>query len=195
MYKLKINLFDCTIRIPPETVAALGMPEEVTFLYNRDKAVLAVAAGAVRFEGTGRGLPSEGMGITLKDKWEEEKGCYKIDTALYTMEAFSKALPYNDVRSAFVLSGDFIEKAMIAFELNSDEGESFAIEDLEIFENVAYIMAFHADPTIPGTIEDWIDEFEMFSIYQVLPEILEMWGTNMMTDVASKKNEIPQRGK
>ena len=58
---------------------------------------------------------------------------------------------------------------------NSDEGESFAIEDLEIFENVAYIMAYHADPTIPGTIEDWLDQFDMFSIYQVLPEILEMW--------------------
>ena len=56
-------------------------------------------------------------------------------------------------------------------------------------------MAYHADPAIPGTIEDWLDQFDMFSIYQVLPEILEMWGTNMMTDVASKKNEIPQRGK
>ena len=78
---------------------------------------------------------------------------------------------------------------------NADEGESFAIEDLEIFENVAYIMAYHADTAIPGTIEDWLDQFDMFSIYQVLPEILEMWGTNMMTDVASKKNEIPQRGK
>ena len=60
---------------------------------------------------------------------------------------------------------------------------------------MAYIMAYHADPTIPGTIEDWLDQFDMFSIYQVLPEILEMWGANMMTDVASKKNEIPQRGK
>ncbi len=74
---------------------------------------------------------------------------------------------------------------------NTDEGESFAIEDLEIFENVAYIMAYHADPTIPGTIEDWLDQFDMFSIYQVLPEILEMWGTNMMTDVASKKKRNP----
>ena len=29
---------------------------------------------------------------------------------------------------------------------NSDDGSSFEIEDLEIFENVAYIMAYHADP-------------------------------------------------
>ena len=49
------------------------------------------------------------------------------------------------------------------------------IEDLEIFENVAYIMAYHADHSIPGTIDDWLDEFEM---YQVLPEILELWGAN-----------------
>lgn len=60
----------------------------------------------------------------------------------------------------------------------TDEGEEMQIEDLEIFENVAYIMAWHADPTTPGTIEEWLDEFEMFSIYQVLPEILELWGAN-----------------
>ena len=60
----------------------------------------------------------------------------------------------------------------------TDEGEEMQIEDLEIFENVAYIMAYHADHSIPGTIDDWLDEFEMFSIYQVLPEILELWGAN-----------------
>ena len=30
------------------------------------------------------------------------------------------------------------------------------------------------------------DQFEMFSIYEVLPEILELWGTNLITDVESK---------
>ena len=69
---------------------------------------------------------------------------------------------------------------------------SFEIEDLEIFENVAYIMAFHADNTIPNSIDEWLDQFEMFSIYEVLPEILELWGQNMTTDVNAKKNGIPQ---
>lgn len=63
----------------------------------------------------------------------------------------------------------------------ADEGEKMQIEDLEIFENVAYIMAYHADHSIPGTIDDWLDEFEMFSIYQVLPEVLELWGANLKT--------------
>lgn len=70
----------------------------------------------------------------------------------------------------------------------TDEGEEMQIEDLEIFENVAYIMAYHADHSIPDNIDDWLDQFEMFSIYEVLPEILELWGSNLVTDVASKKN-------
>ena len=65
---------------------------------------------------------------------------------------------------------------------------SFEIDDLEIFENVAYIMAYHADRSIAGNIDDWIDQFEMFSIYEILPEILELWGANLETEVQSKKN-------
>ena len=78
---------------------------------------------------------------------------------------------------------------------NSDDGSSFEIEDLEIFENVAYIMAYHADHSIPATIEEWLDEFEMFSIYEVLPEILELWGMNLQTEIESKKNFIAVAGK
>ncbi|MCD8355990.1 MAG: hypothetical protein LUE11_05415 [Clostridia bacterium] len=64
---------------------------------------------------------------------------------------------------------------------------SFEIDDLEIFENVAYIMAYHADNAIPQNINDWLDQFDMFSIYEVLPQILELWGENIMTEVRAKK--------
>lgn len=67
------------------------------------------------------------------------------------------------------------------------KGSDVPIEDLEVFENVAYIMAKHADPTVPDTIEDWLDNFNTFSIYQVLPEILQMWGLNTQTTSVSKK--------
>ena len=75
-----------------------------------------------------------------------------------------------------------------SYSKKKNEDGSFAIEDLEIFENVAYIMAYHADHTIPDNIDDWLDLIEMFSIYEVLLEILELWGSNLVTDVASKKN-------
>ena len=56
-------------------------------------------------------------------------------------------------------------------------------------------MALHADPTIPGTIDEWLDQFEMFSIYEILPQILELWGNNLFTEVSTKKNEEAQSGK
>ena len=87
-----------------------------------------------------------------------------------------------------------LSKLESSYKDNSEEDSYFAIEDLEIFENVAYIMAYHADNNIPGNIDDWFDQFEMFSIYEVLPEILSLWGTNLMTDVESKKNLVEVAG-
>ena len=81
-----------------------------------------------------------------------------------------------------------------AYKGKEEDGEELQIDDLEIFENVAYVMAFHADPTIPGIIDEWLDQFEMFSIYEVLPEILKLWGTNLITDAEAKKNFSVRRG-
>ena len=71
---------------------------------------------------------------------------------------------------------------------NTEEVSNLDMFSLEMFENIAYIMAKHADPSIPDTPEEWLDEFNTFSIYQVLPKIIELWGLNMKTDVEAKKN-------
>ncbi len=68
------------------------------------------------------------------------------------------------------------------------ESSSLDMFSLEMFENIAYIMAKHADPSIPDSPEEWLDEFSTFSIYQVLPKIIELWGLNVQTQVQSKKN-------
>lgn len=65
--------------------------------------------------------------------------------------------------------------------------ENIPISDLELFENVAYIMALHADPKQPDTPEEWLDQFDTFSIYTVLPQLLDLWHLNIGTDVAAKK--------
>lgn len=125
MYLLRINCFDCSIRIPAETVDALGSPSEMSFLYNPEKGVLAIAAGTVQFEGAGkrRGRPPKGMGISLKDKWESGQGCCRIEASLAMMEHLCKALPAFDFSKAYVLRGDFIEKKTISFELAAAEEE------------------------------------------------------------------------
>ena len=90
---------------------------------------------------------------------------------------------------------DFTRLEKAFKEQGGEEASGIPIEDLEIFENVAYIMAFHADPSIPKTIDEWLDQFDMFSIYQVLPEILTLWGENLITDVEAKKGLAEVSGK
>ena len=50
-----------------------------------------------------------------------------------------------------------------------EESSNLDMFSLEVFENIAFIMAKHADPSIPDTPEEWLDNFNTFSIYQVLP--------------------------
>lgn len=69
-----------------------------------------------------------------------------------------------------------------------EETSNLDLFSLEMFENIAFIMAKHADPEIPDTPEEWLDEFNTFSIYQVLPKLIELWGLNVKTDVEAKKN-------
>lgn len=76
-----------------------------------------------------------------------------------------------------------------AYKSRTEGVSELEIGDLEIFENVAYCMAYLADPTIPESVSEWLDQFGMFSIYQVLPEILELWGSNLFTDSTAKKND------
>ena len=73
-----------------------------------------------------------------------------------------------------------------------EESSNLDMFSLEMFENIAFIMAKHADPTIPDTPEEWLDNFNTFSIYQVLPQLIELWGLNVKTDVEAKKNFVQQ---
>lgn len=88
-----------------------------------------------------------------------------------------------------------LSKLEQSYKGKAEEGDEFQIEDLETFENVAYIMAYHADNSIPPDIADWLDQFDMFSIYEVLPEILELWGENMAAEVEAKKNSAQATGR
>ena len=70
-----------------------------------------------------------------------------------------------------------------------DENKSeIGIESLEVFENIAYIMAKHADPAVPASPDEWLEQFNTFSIYEILPQLIDLWGLNVETQVKSKKN-------
>lgn len=87
-----------------------------------------------------------------------------------------------------------LSKMKESMENAKEEGEDMPISDLEMFENVAYIMAKHADKKQPDTPEEWLDQFNTFSIYEVLPELISLWGMNEEQKIESKKNLDKVRG-
>ncbi len=89
------------------------------------------------------------------------------------------------LRKAFEKAGKLTENAS---EEEQREAQLSNL-DLEIFENAAFVMAKQFDNTIPQTPEEWLDGFATFSIYQILPTILELWDLNNMTTSTAKKNK------
>lgn len=82
---------------------------------------------------------------------------------------------------------------MAQLDMRNRKGK-FDIPDLTLFENVAYIMALQANAAI-GEISEWLDNFKIFDIYEVLPELLNLWGINLETAAKSKKNKLKVIGK
>lgn len=84
------------------------------------------------------------------------------------------------------------EKALNLPETATEEEKEEAqlsVLELTMFENVAYIMAKHANPTLPDEPDEWLDQIDgVFSIYEVLPQILELWNLSQaQTSVPKKK--------
>ena len=118
------------------------------------------------------------MSIVKKITIDDKEVAFKASAAIPRIDRlkFQRDI-YKDLHS--------LEKALG----DSDEDNSNVdLFSLEMFENIAYIMAKHADGTIPDTPEEWLDDFNTFSIYQVLPQLIELWGLNVKTDVEAKKN-------
>lgn len=90
-----------------------------------------------------------------------------------------------------IIGRDMIQdmnKLMKAYERKKNDEDELDIIDLQIFEDVAYIMARHANPDMPEkSADEWLDTFDMFSIYEVLPHILELWAINTKQTSTPKK--------
>lgn len=78
-----------------------------------------------------------------------------------------------------------------AVEDKDKTGQDIPLEALELFENMAYIMAKHGDKdAVPDSPDEWLEEFSTFSIYKIFPVLKALWEGNMEAlDVAKKKLE------
>lgn len=96
--------------------------------------------------------------------------------------------------------GRDIYKDLRQLESSVGEGDENASKldlfSLELFEDLAWLMARHADPeNVPDNPEDFLDQFNTFSIYQILPQLIDLWGLNVQTQVDSTKKLAGAVGK
>lgn len=77
------------------------------------------------------------------------------------------------------------KKAVSLSQDASDEEKreaQFSAVDLTIFENVAWTMAKNANADIPNDPDEWLDTIDgVFSVYEALPQILELWESGLST--------------
>lgn len=66
---------------------------------------------------------------------------------------------------------------VLAFPIIDYEGKIRLIQSVEL-------LSAYDSP------EDWLDSFNTFSIYQVLPQLIQLWVQNTQTDVQSKKTSL-----
>lgn len=79
---------------------------------------------------------------------------------------------------------------------NDEDASGLDLFSLEMFENIAFIMAKHANPDkVPSEPDEWLEQFNTFSIYQILPQLIELWGLNVQTQVDARKNLAEVSGK
>lgn len=76
------------------------------------------------------------------------------------------------------LTGDDFLKGLMA--LNQDD------PDTMLLINLTYIMAKQAG--YDGTLEAFLSQFELFDVYNALPQVLELWNENSKTNSTPKKD-------
>ncbi len=73
------------------------------------------------------------------------------------------------------------------------KGETLSVEVLNTFENIAFCMAMQAEGVklqreeVEAKMEEWLDGFDTFSIYQIVPQLMDLWRLNTEQTITPKK--------
>lgn len=67
------------------------------------------------------------------------------------------------------------------------------LDYLEVFENVAWLFCKEGGESVGNSPEEWLDSIDgMFSIYEAMPTIIELWADNQLTTSIPKNPAGPR---
>ena len=84
------------------------------------------------------------------------------------------------------------------------DADEYSPDKLLIYEDLAYVMAKQGNDALPdsderkiknfpATPDEWLDGIEVLDIYDILPQIAQLWRENQGTTVTAKKNRDGHR--
>lgn len=80
-----------------------------------------------------------------------------------------------------------------ATEEEKNDANLLVLDHLEVFENVAWIFCKEGGENVGNSPEEWLDTIEgMFSIYEAMPTIIDIWAENQTT-TSNPKNPAGPR--
>ena len=118
-------------------------------------------------------------------------------------ETYDRALKESGVRAPGKSpAGDDAPEERQAYQKKLNEWRAAKVSaemealDTEVLENMAYVMARQADPSIPSTVEEWLDTLDItMSMYHILPDVMRLWVANEKTSSIPKKKSGQRHGK
>lgn len=133
----------------------------------------------------------------------EEGRSVNFKASAFSPIAYNRLFPGRD----FLRDMDALNKKNEKNEKKEEDGEIkssiFDMEDYILFARISYLFAYQGLAPSPRETEEqrefvqkypdameWIDTFNTFSIYEILPEIMELWYKNDKT-ISKPKNPVP----
>lgn len=81
------------------------------------------------------------------------------------------------------------------------KGDTLSVDSLATFENLSFVMAKQAEgtelhrETVNKDLDEWLDQFSTFSIYKIIPQIMDLWRLNTEQTVQPKNPPARQNDK
>ena len=80
-----------------------------------------------------------------------------------------------------------------ATEDQKTEANIVVLDYLEVFENVAWLFCKEGGEKVGNSPEEWLDTIDgMFSIYEAMPAIIDLWAENQETTSVQKNQKGPR---
>ena len=81
---------------------------------------------------------------------------------------------------------DFLQDIQ-SYQKSAEGGQVLSVDILVMCMRLAHTMAKQADAEIPEDPDEWIDDFEVFPIDVIMPELINLWMRSTISSAQLKK--------